>query len=344
MLKLCSDKVVTVGFDGYVDSILRVKRTEKEFFATLSEFGRYIEGKANRSASLEMHKVTEKLGGNMPIFSLALAKLGAKVSCIGALGYPELHPAFAPLEKACEVQSVCGPGFCQALEFDDGKLMLADNEDIAHLDFDLLRSRVGKDALESLYERCDMLVLLNWSELAGSLSLWNGLEDEVFDRLSDKKRSAFIDLSDCTPRSDADILEAVGLMKKFSKRFDLTVSFNRGEAERVAQAIGVTAETIDALAEALYNAIGCTRLVIHLLDCCYCVFENEVHMQKNRHIEHPVLSTGGGDNFNAGFVYGLLSGENCERCMLLANSVSGFYVSHGHSPDLNELTAWIANE
>lgn len=337
-------KNVVIGFDGYIDRILRVRRSRDTFFSTLSQFGQYIEGKANKSCSLELKQITEKIGGNMPIFSQALAKLGVPVNCIGAMGYPEVLPLFHTMDSNCRLLSVSDPGICQALEFDDGKLMLANNDQIEQLDYPLLLQRAGKENLFSLFDRSDMMVLLNWSELKGSLSIWKGLEQDIFPYLSPKKRLALIDLSDCSCRSAEEIREACSLMRHFSHRFDLTVSMNRNEAERVAEAENISYGSIEALASQLYTRLHCTRLIIHLLDCSYYVSDGQVQHRKNFHTSHPVISTGGGDNFNAGFALGLLYGLDCADCVDLAHFVSGFYVSHGYSPSREELLHWLEQQ
>lgn len=337
------DTIVTAGFDGYVDSILRVRCPGDGFFSTLREFGEYIAGKSQKSCSLELHREAQKIGGNMPIFSHALSRLGVTVNCVGAMGYPEVVPLFKGLGESCRLFSVSNPGHCQALEFDDGKLMLADNEDIEQLDYGTMIHRCDREQLVSLFEKSQMIVLLNWSEMKGSLSLWRGLQKEIFPQLTPQKRSAFIDLSDCSTRSSQEILEAVKLIRSFGSCFDLSVSFNRNEAERVAEVGELVYDTVDDLAMQLYELLGCNRLIIHLVDGSYCVHQGHVHVQSNRHIEHPVLSTGGGDNFNAGFVYGLLRGLDCDECIAFAHGVSGYYVSHGHSPYPEELLSWMTD-
>lgn len=336
-------KKVTVGFDGYVDRITRVMRSQNEQFATLSEFGQYIQSRANRSGSLEVRTVTEKAGGNMPVFSQALSELGVSLHCIGAMGYPEVLPVFQPLSKKCTLESVSAPGYCQALEFDDGKLMLADNEGIEKLDYKRLLDRLGEEHLMQLLQDSDMIVLLNWSEMKESLSIWHGLAENFLSRLPPCEKSLFVDLSDCTGRPSADILAIVRLISSLSQRFDVSISFNRNEAERVAQVSNLSWNSTDVLVSELRRALGCRRLILHLVDGCYCAGEDGLHIQPNRYIEHPVLSTGGGDNFNAGFVYGLLCGMDCINCIRIANSVASFYVAHGYSPDPDALIRWMSS-
>ena len=61
----------------------------------------------------------------------------------------------------------------------------------------------------------------------------------------------------------------------------------------------------------------------------------------NLFLERPRLSTGGGDNFNAGFVYALLFGCSAEEALICANAVSGYYVFHGESPNAAQLKGWL---
>lgn len=342
------DRVITVGFDGYIDSILKVRKSigpmGDSYFSTMQEFGAYIQAKAKKSCSLELRQLTEKLGGNMPIFSQALSGMNVKLNCIGAMGFPKVLPIFSPLEESNHLVSVCQPGTCQALEFDDGKLMLARNEDIEAMDFALLKHRVGLDQLINLAEKSDLLAFLNWSELQGSSSIWQGYLEEVFPKLSGEKRRLFVDLSDCSHKSREDICEMLELLQAFTAYTELTLSFNRNEVECVARAVNIPGDSTEEIASGLYHMIGCKKLIVHLVDSSCCVYNGSIAVQRNRHIAKPVLSTGGGDNFNAGFVYALLNGFGPEECMTVANGFSSYYVSHGKSPGKEELIHWLSEE
>ena len=72
-----------VGFDGYVDSIVRpLFRQEDETltpFRTMAEYGSYICGKAGKSCTLELKKESVRAGGNAPIFSAALKELNPNI-------------------------------------------------------------------------------------------------------------------------------------------------------------------------------------------------------------------------------------------------------------------------
>ena len=57
----------------------------------------------------------------------------------------------------------------------------------------------------------------------------------------------------------------------------------------------------------------------------------------------PKLSTGAGDNFNAGFCLAQLAGLNVHQSLCCGNHTSGFYVRNAHSPSLVELATFLDN-
>ena len=127
-LPVIPSKHVTAGFDGFIDSIVRIIATKSpdgihEVFATSQEFGNYILSKAGSSFAFETEQMNLKLGGNLPIMANALGSLGIHVDCIGALGYPVIHPLFTQLPATCVLHSFCKPGTAVAYEFNDGKII-----------------------------------------------------------------------------------------------------------------------------------------------------------------------------------------------------------------------------
>ena len=118
-----------VGLDGFVDEILHVvdKRESAEKYtrlAKMDQWGGRISAAAGKSTNIELVSQLTKLGGNGPIMANALASFGMKVTYLGILGYPNLHPIFADFAKRAEVHSIAEPGYTDAVEFEDGKVML----------------------------------------------------------------------------------------------------------------------------------------------------------------------------------------------------------------------------
>ena len=90
-----------VGLDGFVDEILHVvdKRYDAVRFdriPTIAAYAQRLAAAAGRSTNVELVNVLTKLGGNGPIMANALASLGLRVTYVGSLGWPALHPVFGP--------------------------------------------------------------------------------------------------------------------------------------------------------------------------------------------------------------------------------------------------------
>lgn len=335
---------VTAGFDGYVDSILRVCRKASangaSYFQRMDEWGDYLKGKSGKSCSLELRLQEEKIGGNMPIFSKALAKLGMTLNCIGAMGFPKPLPLFQDLPENCRLYSVCSPGFCEALEFDDGKVMLARNEAVDRLDFPALLKELPVPKLLELAEGSQLLAFFNWSEIKGSTGIWRGLLREVFPKLSERKR-LFLDLSDCSQRPGEELEEAVSLIQDFSRYCKVILSLNRGEAEALGRVLGFSEKEGAEQMLRLRKELSADTAVLHLPNGGIAVNASGVWGRPNLFLENPRLSTGGGDNFNAGFVFALLLNCSLEEALICANAVSGYYVSQGESPNAAQLRDWL---
>src|SRR5690348_6175176 len=125
-----SSKSITMGFDGFIDIVLKVirqKGTESStYFESAQELGQYMIEKGGKNFSIELEELTTKLGGNVPITANALGRLGPQVSCVGSLGHPLIHPVFKQMPSNCHLYSFANPGASNVLEFQKGKMMLAE--------------------------------------------------------------------------------------------------------------------------------------------------------------------------------------------------------------------------
>jgi len=59
------------------------------------------------------------------------------------------------------------------------------------------------------------------------------------------------------------------------------------------------------------------------------------------YIAKPVITTGAGDHFNAGFCLGKLLGFDNEGSVLLGVTTSGYYVRYGQSPGIPEIVTML---
>src|SRR5258708_18532475 len=121
-----------LGLDGFVDEIIHAvdKRENAQSFRrlpTIASMAERVAAAAGKSTNIELVRQLTKLGGNGPIMANGLARLGVKVSYVGALGFPELHPVFEEFATRADVQSVAEPGHTDAIQFEDGQGMLVTN-------------------------------------------------------------------------------------------------------------------------------------------------------------------------------------------------------------------------
>src|SRR5678816_3957572 len=112
-----------VGLDGFVDEIVHlvdVRHSANSFerIATIAQLSERLAGAAGKSTNIEAVVQRVKLGGNGPIMANALSRFGVKVTYLGALGYPTMHPVFNEFARRAEVHSIADPGHTDALEFE----------------------------------------------------------------------------------------------------------------------------------------------------------------------------------------------------------------------------------
>ena len=120
-----------LGFDATVDVICKPVRDRTgpgesyTPFPVIRDFGEHVVKAEGKSAIVEIVKEREKIGGNGPIMAAALAASGLTVDYLGPLGVPDLHPAYLGFSSHVRTHPVANPAVTHALEFENGKIMLA---------------------------------------------------------------------------------------------------------------------------------------------------------------------------------------------------------------------------
>jgi hypothetical protein len=351
----CGQTPVMLGFDGFVDSIIAVvdKRHDSERYEpipTIAHFGRKIVAAGGMSSNYEFVVKLEKLGGNGPIMANAMAAAGFDVTYIGMLGYPTLHPAFQPLTQRAHCLSVADPGLTDAVEFEDGKLMLGKLGPLADMTWKRVESVVGAAKMRTIATRSRLIGMVNWTMLPHMNDIWRHLIP-VLGRNHPKAGSRqrqliFIDLADPEKRTQSDLREALTLCTKLQTVADVVLGVNLKESAAVAGALKVPVPArperhIESMACALRGKLGLHAVVIHPRDgasaACRAGDKIESAIFAGPFVRKPKLSTGGGDNFNAGFCLGLLAGLPLDQAICVATATSGYYVRNAASPTLPQL-------
>lgn len=338
---------VLMGFDGFVDKILKPIRTKTQetavVFKTTKEFTDYLAEKSGKSCSVDMEVIQEKIGGNMPIVANALGTLGCKTVCIGAMGTPEILPIFKDMSSNCSLISVSNPGYCSSLEFEDGKLMLATNTDIDKLDYETLIAHVSEKELIEYFNKCDAVTFLNWGELVCSNDIWEKILLNIIPACTfDKKKLMFVDFSDFSKKTTEEVIKMMEMLKAYEEHFDITVSLNENEMDLFLEKLEIGNEDASFKERILKlsKEFPCKNFVVHLLGSSCYVKDNEVYTIEKDVIKEPQIITGGGDNFNAGLLFGLLLDFSIDKAIKVGSAVSCLYVERGRGVQFTELLGY----
>ena len=340
-----------VGMDGFVDEIIRVvdKRssaTEYTQLERISDLGARIAGASGQSTNMELIVERVKLGGNGPIMANALAALGSAVTCVGPLGAGEIHPAFAEIAERATLINLGAPGHTDALEFDDGKLMLGKLQPLDDVTWERFVERAGADVVERLLTQSSLVALVNWTMIPSMSRIW----EKALELLASHKPSGrfFFDLADPEKHDDASVEAACTLLSRFQQYGPTILGLNQKEAFRVAEALGYATKGTDrddvhAAAKFISKALPIETVVVHPRS--YAVTASGGTLTSDvdgPFTAEPKISTGAGDHFNAGFCTGKLLGLSDQQCTMTGVGTSGYYVRNAASPTLAQLAEFLA--
>ncbi|MDP9173988.1 MAG: PfkB family carbohydrate kinase [Planctomycetota bacterium] len=341
-----------VGFDGFVDEIIAVvdKRHDKDRYdpvKTIDAFGKKVLTAAGQSSNYELLVKQIKLGGNGPIMANALAAMGLGVTYVGNLGYPALHPVFNEFAERANVISIAEPGHTDALEFEDGKLMLGKHQSLHDITWDNLIERVGKGKITELYSQAKLIGMVNWTMIPSMSQIWNKLREEVLAGLPKQGRRMFIDLADPEKRTRQDIKEALQILARFSEHLDVILGLNLKEAIEIADVLGLAARgdpeaEVESLARDIRAKLKVACVVVHPRRGAAAATASESGYFAGPFVQQPKISTGAGDHFNAGFALGSVIGLGLEESLCCGVATSGYYVRSAQSPSGKQLAEFIA--
>jgi hypothetical protein len=351
-----SQSKALIGIDGFVDEIFNVvniRKNAEEYtrIETLKKYGERILKAAGLSTNVEMVSMQKKLGGNGPIMSNALINYGLDVTYIGALGEPDIHPIFKPMAEKCSAISIANPGFTDAVEFEDGKLIVSKLESLNNIRWQSIKEKVGLPKLVDMINDSSLVGLENWTMVPYMSEIWKGMINEVLPliKIKEEKSYVFFDLSDPEKRSKEDISEALSLIQKFTPYFKVILGLNLKEAVEIAEVLNLTeygeikAKDLDLqkLTRDIGSKLGIYCLVIHPVSEAAAYFNGEFLHTFGPYTPKPRLTTGAGDNFNAGFCLGQILGLSVQHSLVFGTATSGYYVRNAKSPELNDVIEFL---
>lgn len=349
-----SNVKATVGFDGFVDEIIAVVDKRHDFerydaIRTIAQLGAKISNAAGKSSNYELIVKQMKLGGNGPIMANALASAGMGVTYVGNLGYPNVHPVFEEFAGRSKVISIGEPGHTDALEFDDGKLMLGKITSMNDVNWANLAQRVGGEAkIDALVQEARLIAMVNWTMLPYMSQIWEKLLERGVPNRQGGSRTFFVDLADPEKRNHADIRHAMELLTRFEKQVDVVLGLNLKEAGEICEVMGIAVSgdpeaMIEPTARAIREKLNLSCVVVHPRRSAAAATRDGSATFFGPFVQQPKISTGAGDHFNAGFCLGRTLGFTLEECLCTGVATSGYYVRTAESPSAQHLAEFVTN-
>lgn len=338
-------QTLLLGFDGFIDEIIQVvdERENPDRFTriqSINSFSERIARASGLSSNLELVPLHVKLGGNGPIMANALKAQEYRIFYIGSLGKDEINPVFRDFVQGLyRVISLADPGHTDALEFYDGKIMLGKMSSLQDVNWDNLIEVISEQELTGILSETALIGFTNWTMLIGMNSIIRGFS-EIFGRLS-RPPLVFIDLADPQKRTREDILEVLGLISQLEKQTRVILGMNKHESSLVMEVLEKKEENITERAMLIRAILGISAVVIHPVDGAAVATPGLAAWLNGPYTLTPRLTTGAGDNFNAGFCHAWLCGLSPQECLAAGVGTSGFYVRNGYSPSRQELTDFM---
>lgn len=342
-----------IGFDGFTDDIISVVQTRQtpqtyRPFSTIKDFGLRLVDAAGKSCNIELVVKARKIGGNAPILTEALLKGGHRITFAGMIGTTDaIEPLFQEMAAQCDhVIPLGSSAHSDALEFGDGKIILGKLDPLDHFNYDLLLKQIGKKTLIDHLNSADLFACVNWTMLPAMTDLWNRLADEIIPFFQLKKRILFVDLADPGKRTDEDIIQALQVLKKLSPAYQIILGLNEAEALRLLAVFHESVECeglagCERIAKELHKRTCFDEIVVHAVAYAAVANETGTWVINGPYCPDPHLTTGAGDNFNAGYCNGCLYGFSPGEALLSGVATSGYYVRKGRSPTMLELSDFI---
>jgi hypothetical protein len=339
---------VVFGFDGMIDDVRELVDTRDgpdsyTPVRTLDDFADRLRASADADSSIALDWVRtgRRLGGHTAHLARFFGRVGYDPTMVGTYGRP-VHDAFAAEFGDCELVSLGDPGRTQAVEFTDGKCMLAEAGSYLGFDWDALSERVSPAALADHIDGARLLGVGYWTVVPALPSVLDGLREEVWPRLAAPPDHVLVDPGDVRQLDASRIASGAAALDALDETVPVTLSANRVETHALAAATGRETDSFAEAVRAVRDAFGVTRVVGHNVQRSLLVSDAGSVSVRVPRVSDPAMTTSAGDHFNAGLALGLLEGLDEPGAVALGNAVASEFVRTGEPPSLADVATALA--
>ncbi|KAB1187275.1 MULTISPECIES: hypothetical protein [Haloferax] len=338
---------VVFGFDGYIDRVREVvserqSAEEYERVSTLAAFSDRVNASVEAESSLSFEWIQDgvRTGGHVSHLARAFGEMGFDPAIVGCLGDP-LEAPFVEEFGDFPLETLGSPGYTDAVEFGDGKLMLTEIGALMTLDWETIVSRVGLDRLAELVDGAELFGMGYWSEMPELPDVARGIREDLWPTLSNPPKTLLLDPGDLRKREPDVVAEGVSEVSALDEVVDVLVSANRYETRYIAQLGGVDEGDFETESRAAFDHLGVTRFVGHGIDAAHLVDDEGTTSVGVPRTENPVLTTSSGDHFNAGLALAHVLGLGRAESLVVGNAVAGHFVRNGTPPTYEQTCAFV---
>jgi hypothetical protein len=208
---------------------------------------------------------------------------------------------------------------------------------------------MGAKAYREALGGADLVALVNWTMIPNMTAVFTDLVDRVLPQATVRPgRLFFFDLADPEKRSRADLAFALSVMAKFEQFGRVTLGLNLKEAQQVFAVLGFGAESesetgLRTMAAKIRAHLDLTTVVVHPKESAACATREATFWVPGPYVAQPLITTGAGDHFNAGFSTAQMLGLSPEACLGVGVCTSGHYVRTAKSPALDDIETFLAH-
>lgn len=341
-------KNLVFGFDGVIDQVRTVVGTrtgpdQYQQMCSLEEFGTRIVNSAaiDTSCSIEWISDDTRAGGHTAHLGRAMERLGFTPVLFGTFGTPPEEIFTNEYERATLV-SVGSAPTTNAIEFDDGKVLLSETKELSKMDWDHIRSIVGLDTFTKSFDRAELVGMGYWSTLPQLPTIWDGICEDVWPQLQTPPERIFFDPGDIRRLSRDTLVEGIPSLRSLDDLIPVTVSANKAETIQLAELFGdVPSDSLIDTATIARDGLSVSEFVAHTPAEAVSVNANDVQRVEIPTVTEPALTTSAGDHFNAGLITARLVGIDGGAQLIMGSAVAGWFVRNARPPTFDELRNFL---